>query len=277
MGGEAQPAVRARILAVDEDGASLADACVFLHRAGYEVVGVTRANVSPVLLREAPKLVLFDVSAAATLDDALAGVRHLNGVTDSRYPIFLTGVQSRSELSTLARACWAAGWFKRPLLEDEVLPILEMLVPTRRDTAVVPSASAKVLLIDDSEVVLELIQERLKDAGIDVRIAVALGEVRSIVQGWSPNVVVADVNMPDIRGDDLCARLKATTGRDVLVMLCSGMPEEELREVARRAGADGFLPKGIGIDALVDRITSMCARRSEPQIAFHESRVHFNG
>jgi CheY-like chemotaxis protein len=106
-------------------------------------------------------------------------------------------------------------------------------------------------------------------SGFDVRIALSLGEVQSIIQGWSPNVIVADVNMPDIRGDDLCARLKtAAATRDAMVMLCSSMPPSELSGIADAAGADGFVSKELGLDHFVSTIEQLCRRVSNPRVSF---------
>jgi two-component system phosphate regulon response regulator PhoB len=102
-----------------------------------------------------------------------------------------------------------------------------------------------------------------------VRIALALGEVRSIIEGWSPNVIVADVNMPEIRRDDLCARIKAAaTTRSAVVMLCSSLPDDELADIALTAGADGFVSKSGGVDHFVAAIEAQCRRISNPVVSF---------
>ena len=75
--------------------------------------------------------------------------------------------------------------------------------------------------------------------------------------------------MPDMRGDDLCARLKtAAATRDAMVMLCSSMPEDQLCQVAEASGADGFVSKGLGLDHFVSSIEAMCRRISNPVVSF---------
>lgn len=115
--------------------------------------------------------------------------------------------------------------------------------------------ATKLLLIDDSEMTLEMMQSTLSEIGFDVRIAVALGEVRSIVAHWHPNVIVADVKRPDMSGDELCARIKASVQRnDVFVLLCSSLPDAELAELARHAGADGYVSKSQGLERFVEQL-----------------------
>jgi hypothetical protein len=55
---------------------------------------------------------------------------------------------------------------------------------------------------------------------------------------------------------------------DAMVMLCSSMPEAELRAITQAAGADGFVSKGLGLDHFVSSIEAMCRRISNPVVSF---------
>jgi DNA-binding response OmpR family regulator len=128
-------------------------------------------------------------------------------------------------------------------------------------------------LIDESEMTLELMQERLVAEGADVRIAVALGEVDSIVANWCPNLVVANVKRADLAGDALCARLKHAVGSSELrILLCSTLPDAELRLLAMAAGADGFVSKSRGLDSFVREVVEMTMKLSPPNMAMGRVR-----
>lgn len=275
--------VRGRIVVVDENEASRTFVCAALDAAGYEVVPVaTTIGLRRALAPERPTVVMCEVSPPLTYHQAVAAVGAARDVVEGRAPVVLCGSQGPDQLSILVRACQAAGYVERRPDPIVLLRGMQQLLASARGT-VAPDRLAdigrerrppqwgviKVLLVDDSEFALEIMQARLRTSGFDVRIALSLGEVQSIIQGWSPNVIVADVNMPDIRGDDLCARLKAAAStRDAIVMLCSSLPEEELREIAGAAGADGFVSKGIGLDHCAARIEALCRRRSDPVVSF---------
>lgn len=125
----------------------------------------------------------------------------------------------------------------------------------------------RLLLIDESEMTLELMQERLHAEGADVRIAVALGEVDSIVANWCPNLIVANVRRADLAGDALCARLKHAVGSSELrILLCSTLPDAELRLLAMAAGADGFVSKSRGLDSFVREVVEMTMKLSPPNL-----------
>jgi DNA-binding response OmpR family regulator len=280
----ADTAARGRVVVLDENESSRAFVCAALDSAGYEVVPVaTTIGLRKALEPQRPAVVVCDVSPPLTYRQIVASVHAIRGVTDGRAPVVLCGSQSADQLTILVRACQAAGFVERRSDPIILLKQIQRLLATPRrsvpperirelgDARSGPQwAIIKLLLIDDSEITLELMQERLRQSGFDVRIAFSLGEVQSIIHGWSPNVIVADVNMPDMRGDDLCARLKtAAATRDAIVMLCSGMPEEELCVVAEAAGADGFVSKGLGLDHFASRIEVMCRRISNPLVSFH--------
>jgi DNA-binding NarL/FixJ family response regulator len=254
-----------------------------LASAGYEAVAVaTTLGLRKALRPNRPAVVVCDVSPPLTIPQAVAAVESVRGVTEGRARIVLSGSQSSEQLATLVLACGAAGFVERRDDPTVLLRGIRRLLATRRGS-VAPErlseigeaptpprwAIIKLLLVDDSEITLELMQERLRASGFDVRIALSFGEVLSIVRGWSPNVIVADVKMRDMRRDDLGALLKTTSAtRDAIVMLCSSMPEEELAAIADAAGADGFVSKNNGLDHFVSCVEAMCRRISNPMVSF---------
>jgi CheY-like chemotaxis protein len=274
---------RGRIVVVDENESSRTFVCSALDTGGYEVVPVaTTIGLRRALAPARPTIVMCDVSPPLTFHQVVASVGAVRDVADGRAPVVLCGAQSAEQLSILVRACRAAGFVERQRDPIVLLRGVQQFLASSRSSLAPESLRAigasrnqpqwgiiKLLLIDDSEIALQMMQERLRSSGFDVRIAVSLGEVQSIIHGWSPNVIVADVNMPDMRGDDLCARLKAAAStRDAMVMLCSSLPDVQLGEVADAAGADGFVSKSNGLDHCAAYIEAQCRRISNPVVSF---------
>lgn len=124
-----------------------------------------------------------------------------------------------------------------------------------------PPARATVLVIDDSSVVLAVVADALAGAGYQVRTAASFADTEAVFATASPDVVLADVQLPDVEGDDLCARLKMRSGRLVPVVLMSNLPEVELSRRAAAVRADAFVSKRHGpervvgvVDALLDEL-----------------------
>lgn len=123
-----------------------------------------------------------------------------------------------------------------------------------------PAAEAwRVLLIDDSVVSLEVAETALKEAGFDVRSTATLDGFDAQVHAWSPQVILTDVNMPGMTGNELCKSLKRRyETAHVPVVLWSSLPQDELEVLARQCEADGFVSKGGDTDQLAEELRALC-------------------
>jgi len=101
-----------------------------------------------------------------------------------------------------------------------------------------------ILVIDDNAVVLEATRSTLEQAGFRVvTLDRASGAVVAVLQE-RPDLVLLDVNMPNMTGDslaDVLGRTRATRG--TLVVLYSSLPANALRMKAMATGAHGFIQK----------------------------------
>ena len=117
----------------------------------------------------------------------------------------------------------------------------------------------RLVLIDDSEVVLAVIGPALTEAGFEVRAVSSLRTFLNVVMDWKPELIVTDLYMPDMTGAQLCSWLRAQiqTAKTPII-ICSSAPDEELARVAREVGADGFISKADGPEALGVRLNELC-------------------
>lgn len=114
----------------------------------------------------------------------------------------------------------------------------------------------KVLLIDDSEVSLHFTASVLTRAGFEVKTSTDPYELGSVLGGWRPEVILTDVDMPGLTGNELCRMLKSSyETAHVPVVLFSALPTGELEELARECDADGFLSKAAGLEQLPKQLT----------------------
>lgn len=109
----------------------------------------------------------------------------------------------------------------------------------------------RVLLIDDSELTLKIVASTLTAAGYDVRTSMTVSGLDTRFGAWSPEVILTDVNMPELSGVELCRRLKSSyETAHVPVVLYSSLGDQELEQLARECEADAFLSKQSGQEAL---------------------------
>lgn len=120
-------------------------------------------------------------------------------------------------------------------------------------------ARRRVLIFDDSPVALDLVAAVLIDDGFEVRTAMDLISFDRTLREFRPELILTDVDMPEIQGGILCKRLKAdiATARTPIVLF-SAMPRDRLAAVARLAGADVALSKLDGFEQLGDRLRELC-------------------
>jgi CheY-like chemotaxis protein len=117
----------------------------------------------------------------------------------------------------------------------------------------------RLVLIDDSEIVLAVMTPVLTAAGFDVRAVSSLRKFINAVMDWKPHLIVTDLYMPEMSGAELCSWLrKQVETAKTPVIICSSAPDDELARVAKQVGADGFVSKNAGPEALPAKLHSLC-------------------
>ncbi|HEU4733780.1 MAG TPA: response regulator [Kofleriaceae bacterium] len=112
-----------------------------------------------------------------------------------------------------------------------------------------------VLVLDDSLIALEFTCDALEAAGFSVLAASHPDELAQHFAGGTPiDLVILDVQMPDVLGDTLAKGLRSQRGGGVPILLCSGHDEAKLAERARDAAVDGYISKQAGLDAMIARV-----------------------
>jgi DNA-binding response OmpR family regulator len=117
--------------------------------------------------------------------------------------------------------------------------------------------AARVLVIDDSPMTVQLVTAALAQAGIAAAAATDLAALDAVLAQGAYDVVLVDVNMPEMFGDDVVEFLRVQRRLTSKLVLYSDLSEDELSARAARAGADGFLSKARGLEATVSAIQAL--------------------
>lgn len=111
----------------------------------------------------------------------------------------------------------------------------------------------RILLVDDSPLILAAAQHALGSAGYEVQTRNGVEELGA--KGFEGfDLILMDVQMPELYGDDVASVLRSERGVRAPIYLFSTLPPEELAERVREARVDGFISKNVGIDHLVDEV-----------------------
>lgn len=100
----------------------------------------------------------------------------------------------------------------------------------------------RILVVDDDPDSLEIIAEALNWEGYQVRKSASGTLAKSILQNWIPDLIILDVNMPDLSGLELLKDLRQKN-QYVSVMFISGNTSTEAVIAGLDAGADDYIPK----------------------------------
>ena len=117
--------------------------------------------------------------------------------------------------------------------------------------------SKKILIIEDDADILEILSHILQSEGYNVVLSTD-GEACSHLTDIMPDLILMDVRLkpPGQNGDAICLQLKSDAEtRCVPVMLLSA--ENDLRELSKACGANGFLNKPFDIVTLICQVRDL--------------------
>ena len=104
------------------------------------------------------------------------------------------------------------------------------------------SAAKKLLVVDDSLMLLSFVKDVLLDAGYDVISASTGEEAVRAAQTDLPDLVLLDFILPDMKGDEVCRRLLENPGTAAIpVVYMSGYGAELQASQGQNSNVIGFL------------------------------------
>jgi len=117
--------------------------------------------------------------------------------------------------------------------------------------------TARILVVDDVRENVRLLEAVLEAHGYEVVSATDGEAALELVVSAEPDLVLLDVQMPQLDGYAVCSRLRAQDETAVLpvIMLTASEGSEKTRAI--EAGADDFIPKPFNRDELLTRIRSL--------------------
>ncbi len=116
----------------------------------------------------------------------------------------------------------------------------------------------RLLVVDDDALQLELVQRALGHEGFVVETTSTLTGATAAVDQFCPDVVLVDVNIPGMSGDDL-RTFVATGGGRARVFLFSASDGSHLKRLAATVGAHGWLSKSSALPEIARRLRELHA------------------
>ena len=113
--------------------------------------------------------------------------------------------------------------------------------------------SKKILVCDDDQGILDMLELILEEEGYQVVLEPKSVNAYKKIESECPDLILLDIWMPVISGDQILRNLKADPNKSSIPVLMYSASTEG-KTISQAAGADGFLAKPFDIDQLLEAI-----------------------
>lgn len=114
----------------------------------------------------------------------------------------------------------------------------------------------KVMVCDDDRGILDLIELIMEDAGFSVISEVNSLNAISRIEKEKPDLLILDIWMPVLSGDQVLKNIKESTSIvNLPVIMYSASTEGE--SIAKSSGADDYIAKPFDLDELMDKVNRL--------------------
>jgi len=222
---------------------------------GIQVDVVTVAEARARIAQQIPDAILFDLPSAQVWRSSLGLLEEL-AVQVSHLPVLVfahsDNFDDRLEIARRIRY----RVISKTITPHQVLTLVQDALAGNR------LAQTRVLAVDDDPLILKVLQQMLNRQGIHL---VTLHDPRQCWQTLSsiaPDLLILDVDMPQINGIELCRVVRSDRTWDRLpILILTGYKDATIVQQLFSAGADDYLPKPFTEPEIVSRICNRLQRQ----------------
>lgn len=127
------------------------------------------------------------------------------------------------------------------------------------NTPVPAARDESILVVEDEEPIRELVATALRFTGFQVTTAASGREALAEARNGTFDLIVLDVNLPDVDGFEICRRLRAGGDQVSVIFLTARDDPADLR-AGFTGGADDYVTKPFSLEELVLRIDAVLRR-----------------
>jgi two-component system, chemotaxis family, chemotaxis protein CheY len=121
-----------------------------------------------------------------------------------------------------------------------------------------PDMTKRILTIDDSKTIRDMLMLTLADAGFDVLQAVDGKDGLDVLDREQVDVVITDINMPKMDGYEVIRHMRSNSAHKTTpILVLTTESEADKKNLARAAGATGWMVKPFDPDRLIATINKV--------------------
>jgi two-component system chemotaxis response regulator CheY len=115
------------------------------------------------------------------------------------------------------------------------------------------------LAVDDSRTIRQMVSFTLQNIGYDVIEAEDGVEATKLMESRKPDIVITDLNMPNMDGITLIKHIRNVLGiRTVPILMLTTEYTDDKKNAGREAGATGWIVKPFDPEKLVQVVQKIC-------------------
>jgi len=114
----------------------------------------------------------------------------------------------------------------------------------------------KILIVDDEPDILDLSTVRLKKIGYEIIEAIDAEKALAILQNNTPDLILLDLLLPKMQGDELCKKLKSDDKfkHIPIILFTASAIRPSLPEKIKEIGADDCILKPFDPQELLNKV-----------------------
>ncbi len=247
-----------RILMVDPDREYVTELMSAGHRWGLQIVRATSPEAAwDAIARVCPDMLLMDCSEGT---NTAANLTLLKQICERcpKVPISILAdglVDQSLEITQLG----GQGFYRKSIPQTILLDRIQERLPKRKSENF--TSGAKILVVDDDRVLLEFLKGILEPWGFQVTLCEDSSQCEALIERECPDLLVLDLEMPQLHGLELCERLRSNASTALLpILVLTAHQNVTTIQKVYSAGADDFVSKPVITPELMTRIFNRLER-----------------
>ena len=201
-----------------------------------------------------PSLVVIDVETGAKEAEYLFLIDELNSRNPAIPTIVLSNIDSLNNRLTATRA-GVSSFLAKPVTPGKIWQTTNKLIEPDR------SSVACILIVDDDAIFLDTLRSLLEPWGIKVSTLTSPQHFWQVLQATQPDLVILDVEMPEINGIELCQALRSDPDwQELPVLFLTARQDTQTIQQIFEIGGDDYISKPVVGAELIARINNRLDR-----------------
>jgi diguanylate cyclase (GGDEF)-like protein len=249
------PEIEPRLLIVDRDrqlGSQLQQLASTEGMAWQQVNDISAAI--DWMQNHSPDLVVISIEESEQWENSREFLADLAARTPSIPALVISSVDNLSDRVKIARY-GSTSFLTKPIEADKIWDATVKILQRDRDS--VP----KILVVDDDRIFLAGLSAMLEPWGMKITTLEEPLRFWEVLQSSSPDLLILDVDMPEINGIELCSAVRsAPEWQELPILFLTARRDAETIEQVFGVGADDYATKPIVGSELLTRISNRLER-----------------